>query len=135
MMSSVCEYVAVDVSKAMLDIFILSFAEGAMPGGNRVWRSSNTPAGIAAFEERLKRFDRPHVVCEATGRYGRLLAREMDAAGVAMSVVNPRQVRDFARATGQLAKTAALDANIILRFDPIGSKFILSGWLASQSKG
>jgi transposase len=108
MMSNASQYVAVDVSKAMLDI--------AMPGANRVWRSSNTTAGIATFRERLKRFDRPHVVCEATGRYGRLLARKMGAAGIAMSIVNPRQVRDFARATGQLAKTDALDAGIILRF-------------------
>jgi transposase len=80
-------------------------------------RSANTTAGIASFKERLKRFDRPHVVCEATGRYGRLLARQMGAAGITMSIVNPRQVRDFARATGQLAKTDALDAGIILRFD------------------
>jgi transposase len=108
MMSNASQYVAVDVSKAMLDI--------AMPGATRVWRSSNTTAGIATFRERLKRFDRPHVVCEATGRYGRLLARQMGAAGIAMSIVNPRQVRDFARATGQLAKTDALDAGIILRF-------------------
>ena len=87
MMSNASQYVAVDVSKAMLDI--------AMPGANRVWRSSNTTAGIAAFRERLKRFDRPHVVCEATGRYGRLLAQQMGTAGIAMSIVNPRQVRDF----------------------------------------
>lgn len=108
MMSNMPQYVAVDVSKAMLDI--------AMPGANRVWRRSNSIAGIAALKERLKRYDQPHVVCEATGRYGRLLARQMGAAGIAMSVVNPRQVRDFARATGQLAKTDALDANVILRF-------------------
>lgn len=44
------------------------------------------------------------------------LARQMGAAGIAMSIVNPRQVRDFARASGQLAKTDALDAGIILRF-------------------
>jgi transposase len=107
MMPNTSQYVAVDVSKAMLDI--------AMPGADRVWRSANTVAGIAALSERLKRYDQPHVVCEATGRYGRLLARKMGAAGIAISVVNPRQVRDFARATGQLAKTDALDANIILR--------------------
>jgi transposase len=95
MMPNMSQYVAVDVSKAMLDIFILSFAEGAMPGANRVWRSANTVAGIDAFRKRLTSFDHPHVVCEATGRYGRLLARKMGAAGIAISVVNPRQVRDF----------------------------------------
>lgn len=108
MMSNASQYVAVDVSKAALDI--------ALPGANRVWRSPNTTAGIAAFRKRLTAFERPHIVCEATGRYGRLLARQMGEAGIAMSIVNPRQVRDFARATGQLAKTDALDAGIILRF-------------------
>lgn len=87
MMPDMSQYVAVDVSKAMLDI--------AMPGANRVWRSANTVAGIDAFRKRLTSFDHPHVVCEATGRYGRLLVRKMGAAGIAISVVNPRQVRDF----------------------------------------
>ncbi len=107
-MSNNSQYVAVDVSKAALDI--------AMPGANRVWRSANTLSGIAAFRKRLGILEQPHVVCEATGRYGRLLARQMGKAHIPMSIVNPRQVRDFARATGQLAKTDALDAGIILRF-------------------
>lgn len=96
-MSNNSQYVAVDVSKAALDI--------AVPGANRVWRSANTLAGIAALRKRLGVLEHPHVVCETTGRYGRLLAREMGTAGIAISIVNPRQVRDFARATGQLAKT------------------------------
>lgn len=98
-------YVAVDVSKAMLDV--------ALPAP---WRTPNTPSGLAALRKRLGRIERPHVVCEATGRYGRLLARTMGEAGIAFSAVNPRQVRDFARAAGQLAKTDALDAGVILRF-------------------
>ena len=102
------QYVAVDVSKAALDI--------ALPGANGVWRRTNSVAGIAASRRRLATLEHPHIVCEATGRYGRLLARQMGAAGIAMSIVNPRQVRDFARASGQLAKTDALDAGIILRF-------------------
>ncbi|WP_069065368.1 IS110 family transposase [Sphingobium sp. RAC03] len=102
------QYVAVDVSKAALDI--------ALPGANGVWRRTNSVAGIAALRRRLATLEHPHIVCEATGRYGRLLARQMGAAGIAMSIVNPRQVRDFARASGQLAKTDALDAGIILRF-------------------
>jgi len=98
-------FVAVDVSKAMLDV--------ALPSP---WRTPNTVAGMAALKKKLGGIERPHVVCEATGRYGRLLAREMDAAGIAFSSVNPRQVRDFARATGQLAKTDAIDAGMILGF-------------------
>ena len=98
-------YVAVDVSKAMLDV--------ALPAP---WRTPNTPAGIAALRKKLTPLERPHVVCEATGRYGRLLRHMMGNAGIAFSAVNPRHVRDFARATGQLAKTDALDAGVILRF-------------------
>ncbi|MBY0306932.1 MAG: IS110 family transposase [Sphingomonas sp.] len=98
-------YVAVDVSKAMLDV--------ALPAP---WRTPNTPSGLVALRRQLDRIERPHVVCEATGRYGRLLARSMGEAGIAFSAVNPRQVRDFARAAGQLAKTDAIDAAVILRF-------------------
>lgn len=101
-------YVAVDISKAMLDV--------ALPGGLPIWRTPNTPQGMAALRKRLCHVERPHVVCEATGRYGRLLAHSMNKAGIAFSAVNPRQIRDFARASGQLAKTDALDAGIILRF-------------------
>lgn len=99
-------FVAVDVSKAMLD---LTSSQGA-------WRIPNTPSGIAGLVRRLARQERPWVVCEATGRYGRALARRIDRAGIPISIVNPRQVRDFARASGQLAKTDAIDAAVILRF-------------------
>ncbi|MBX9731107.1 MAG: IS110 family transposase [Sphingomonas sp.] len=98
-------YVAVDVSKAMLDV--------ALPAP---WRTPNTPSGLVALRRQLDRIEHPHVVYEATGRYGRLLARSMGEAGIAFSAVNPRQVRDFARAAGQLAKTDAIDAAVILRF-------------------
>ncbi|WP_070155977.1 IS110 family transposase [Sphingobium phenoxybenzoativorans] len=108
MMSNNSQYVAIDVSKSALDI--------AMPGANRIWRSSNTLTGVAALRKRLQPLEHPHIVCEATGRYARLLAQQMEQANIPLSIVNPRQVRDFARATGQLAKTDALDASIILRF-------------------
>jgi transposase len=57
-----------------------------------------------------------HVVMEATGGYERLVADVLRAQGAAVSVVNPRQVRDFAKATGQLAKTDKLDARILAAF-------------------
>ena len=100
------QFVAVDVSKAMVEI--------AFP--DQIWRTPNTLSGITALQKRLKRFEYPHVVCEATGRYGRLLARQLGEAGIALSVINPRQVRDFARAASQLAKTDSINAAIILRF-------------------
>ena len=102
------QFVAVDVSKMMLDV--------GLPDADGDWRTLNSKSGIATLRKRLRRFAAPHIVCEATGRYGRLLVREMGRAGIPVSVVNPRQVRDFARATGQLAKTDAIDASIILRF-------------------
>lgn len=105
-MENAPQFVAVDVSKAMLDL--------ATP--EQTWRTPNSLPGIAALGKRLARYERPHVVCEATGRYGRLLARQMGKSGIAMSVVNPRRIRDFARAAGQLAKTDAIDAQTILRF-------------------
>lgn len=103
---AVPQFVAIDVSKAMLD--------AATPEGT--WRAPNNLPGILALQKRLAHYERPRVVYEATGRYGRLLARQMGKAGIAISIVNPRQVRDFARASGQLAKTDAIDAKIILRF-------------------
>ena len=99
-------FVAVDVSKAMLDL--------ASPQG--AWRTPNTPSGLASLRRRLAKQERPWVVCEATGRHSRLLARQMHQAGIPVSIVNPRQIRDFARASGQLAKTDAIDAAVILRF-------------------
>lgn len=98
-------YVAVNLSKTMLDV--------ALPS---LWRTPNTPAGLKALVSKLGGIERPHVVCEATGRHGRLLARTLDQAGIRFSSVNPRQVRDFARSTGQLAKTDAIDAGMILGF-------------------
>jgi transposase len=105
-MENALQFVAIDVSKTMLDL--------ATPEGT--WRTPNSLSGIVALGKRLGRYEQPRVVCEATGRYGRLLARQMGKAGIAMSVVNPWHVRDFARAAGQLAKTDAIDAKIILRF-------------------
>lgn len=103
-----CTFIGVDVSKDHLDI--------AIPGNARVWRTGNDRTGITALGRRLAKLDAPHLVCEATGGYTRQLARGLAERGVAFSQVNPRQVRDFARATGKLAKTDAIDAGVILSF-------------------
>lgn len=107
-MQNTTQYVGVDVSKHHLDV--------AFPGARQVWRTKNDAAGIAALAGRIDRLDRPQLVCEATGGYTRALARGMAANTIAMSNLNPRQIRDFARATGRLAKTDAIDAAVILRF-------------------
>lgn len=100
-------YVGVDVSKAHLDV--------AFPG-KKPWRTGNHAAGIAALQRRLASLDSPHLVCEATGRFTRSLQQSLEANAIPMSRLNPRQVRDFARASGRLAKTDAIDAGIILSF-------------------
>lgn len=101
-------FIGIDVSKDTLDI-----ALGLSP---KVWRIGNDPTGLGGFWRRLGKVDRPHLVCEATGGYTRLLVREAGKRNIPISRINPRQVRDFARASGRLAKTDAIDAATILRF-------------------
>lgn len=106
-MSIVPDYVGVDVSKQHLDLAV---------AGHRVFRVPNSAGGLARLVARLAGLSRPHLVCEATGSYTRLLARELGLRGIALSRVNPRRVRELARADGQLAKTDAIDAGLVLRF-------------------
>lgn len=101
-------HIGVDVSKHHLDV--------AFPGTLKVWRTPNDAGGIAALVRRVRRLDRPYVVCEATGGYTRRLSVGLAAEAIALSRVNPRQVRDCTRTTGRLAKTDAIDAVAILRF-------------------
>jgi len=101
------DYVGIDVSKQHLDLAV---------AGARVERLANSEAGLSVLVERLSALEHPHVVCEATGRYTRLLARWMGERSIAFSQVNPRRVRELARASGQRAKTDAIDAGMILRF-------------------
>jgi transposase len=77
---------------------------------------ANTPAGIGELITRLKEAPVDIVVIEATGGLQRALATALVAAGMAVAVVNPRQVRDFARAGGQLAKTDRIDAQVLALF-------------------
>jgi transposase len=100
--------VGIDVSKRHLDVCLLPEGESFVV--------SNDQKGI---DELLARFEgvRPElVVLEATGRYERLAATSIAAAGIAVAVVNPRQARDFAKAIGRLAKTDKIDAYVLARF-------------------
>jgi transposase len=99
-------FVGVDVAKARLDVFI-------QPSGERV-SVANDERGISELLRRLEPAD--FVIIEATGGLEIAVASALATAGIAVAVVNPRQVRDFARATGQLAKTDALDAQVLARF-------------------
>lgn len=95
----------IDVSKETLDV--------ALPGAESL-QFSNDQGGIEQLAKRLKEMDL--VVMEATGGYETAVATTLVAAGIRVAVVNPRQVRDFAKATGRLAKTDRIDAGVIAAF-------------------
>lgn len=101
-------WIGIDVSKSHLDAY-------ARPSGES-GRFDNDESGRKALRKWLLRFADCHVVMEPTGGYERALCRELYEAKVPFSVVNARQIRDFARATGRLAKTDKLDAQIIAHF-------------------
>src|SRR5713226_2702386 len=100
--------VGVDVAEGRLDVVV-------RPSGE-AWSEANDEAGITALVARLRPLGPALIVCEATGGFERAAIAALAAAGLPVVVANPRQVRDFARATGQLAKTDALDAAILALF-------------------
>jgi len=101
-------YVGVDVAKDWLDV--AQRPEGAP------WRVSNDERGIAALVERLVQLRPVLVVLEATGGMEMPVVGALVVAQLPTAVVNPRQVREFARATGRLAKTDAIDAQVLAQF-------------------
>ena len=101
-------FVGIDVAKAQRDIAL-------RPTGER-WTVPNDETGIAALVGRLQAVQPTLIVLEATGGYHRAVVAALAAAALPLVVVNPRQVRDFAKATGQLAKTDALDARAVAHF-------------------
>lgn len=108
-MSQSSVFVGIDVSKDTLDVHLL-------PDGQS-WQFANDEAGCASLSKRLVRLGQSMlVVMEATNVFWRLPALRLAGAGLACAVVNPRQVRDFAKATGTLAKTDALDAKVLALF-------------------
>lgn len=100
-------FVGIDVSKAQLDVALRPTGRFVVP---------NDDSGIAQLLERLKATSPTLVVLEATGGLELPLVGAVAAAQIPVVVVNPRQVRDFAKATGQLAKTDALDAQVLAHF-------------------
>jgi transposase len=101
-------YIGIDVAKAQLDVAV-------RPGGEQ-WVTTTDPASLEDLVGRLQALAPELIVLEATGgREGPAVAA-LAAAGLPVAVVNPRQVRDFARAIGQLAKTDVLDAQVLAQF-------------------
>lgn len=101
-------HVGIDVSKENLDV--------SLGVGGELCRFSNDGAGSELLVERLKGFEVPLVVMEATGGYEAQLACTLQAAGFSVAVVNPRQARDFAKSLGYLAKTDRIDAAALAAF-------------------
>lgn len=101
-------YAGIDVSRDSLDVAV-------RPGGAN-WKAQNSDEGIRELVERLKGAGVSLVVVEATGGFEVPVVSSLASHGVAVAVVNPRQVREFARATGRLAKTDAIDAHVLAHF-------------------
>lgn len=104
----VTAFVGIDVSKQHLDVHVLS--------QNRSFRVASDPKGIATLLAELRTLGTCRIVVEATGGYERQLVAALLEAELPVSVVNPRQVRDFAKAFNQLAKTDRIDARILALF-------------------
>ena len=98
-------FVGIDVAKAQLDIAL-------RPTGER-WAVPNDASGIAPLVDRLQALHPTLIVLEATGGLERAATAALAAAGLPVVVINPRHARDFARATGPLAKTDALEARAL----------------------
>ncbi len=105
-MDEMRRFVGIDVAKAALDVFL-----GC---AGTAFTVANDEVGIRDLVKQLMPAD--FVILEATGGLETPVASALAAAGIAVAIVNPRQVRDFARATGRLAKTDRLDAEVLAHF-------------------
>ena len=104
-------FIGIDVSKEWVDVAVHSTGD--------IWRVSQDQEGIDALIPQLQSLNPQCVVMEATGGYEMPLSTALAAAGIPVAVVNPRQVRDFARSQGKLAKTDRIDAVVIAHFGEV----------------
>jgi len=107
-MATALTFVGIDVSKAALDV--------AVRPGDTAFRVANNPAGLAELAERLRPMAPALIVLEATGGYEAAAVAALQVAGLPVVAINPRQARDFAKATGRLAKTDRIDAEALAHF-------------------
>lgn len=107
-MEKASTFIGIDVSKAQLDVAVYPSGECESV--------SNEDAGIRELVKRLTALQPALIVLEATGGWERQVLRALAGAELPVVAINPRQVRDFAKATGQLAKTDRIDARILSRF-------------------
>ena len=100
--------IGIDVSKASFDIAVHPTGE--------CWNVSNDKADIVALSKRLQKLTPALIVLESTGGLELPLVSELASLGLPVVVINPRQVRDFAKAVGRLAKTDSIDAHMLAKF-------------------
>ena len=102
-------YIGIDVSKDRLDVHVLPTAESFFV--------ARTGAGLGEFIAKLRNFGvAAAIAVEATGGFERIVAAGLASANLPVVIVNPAQVRDFAKALGKRAKTDPIDALVIARF-------------------
>jgi transposase len=101
-------WVGIDVSKRYLDVYI-------RPQGQTL-RVSNNQSGIIELGKKLQSIKPELIVLEATGGMEIDVAQHLSTQKLAVSIINPRQARDFGKATGRLAKTDAIDAQVLAHF-------------------
>jgi transposase len=101
-------YGGIDVSKAILDVFILPLKQSI--------QVTNDSKGIEKLIKKLHSWSNISIVMEATGGYEKAIAQSLAKADFAVAVINPRPIRDFAKALGKLAKTDKMDAQVIALF-------------------
>lgn len=100
-------YVGIDVAQDHLDIATTA---------NQVWSVKHHPRAMAALARRLLKLSPVRIIVESTGKLEQELVITLAEAKLPVVVINPRQVRDFAKATGVLAKTDRIDAQVLARF-------------------
>lgn len=101
-------YVGIDVSKAILDVYILPC--------KKHMQFKNDAKGVKKLILKMKSFAPTLILMEATGGYEKLVSQSLSTEEFSVSVANPRQIRDFAKALGKLAKTDRIDSEMIALF-------------------
>ena len=101
-------FIGIDVARDHLDVHVLP--------GKEAFIVTRDEKGLSILIARIREYDAPLVCLEATGGYEMDVVAALGAVGIAVVVMNPRRVRDYAKATGQLAKTDRLDAEVIADF-------------------
>lgn len=102
------KFVGIDVSKDRLDVALLP--------DDQVWSLGNNQKEIPSLVKQLNKLAPTLIVLEATGGLQAIVAASLATAGLPVAVINPRQIRDFAKATGKLAKTDKIDAKVLAFF-------------------